>query len=490
MKSPVNTANLPPALRESTTPNEALVDRLGFYITPDRERRHQEAAMYPNEDLSESSSINSNHKEDEESLLSTNELLCDAPTGPATKLIFRSESTNSLKVFIEVGKSTKSNDSATISNPATTTHVAADITAPSAASKLSALLNPIQDSKALTSLLLKLNQAFDLQQKKRTHEWTAFYEQTQDLLHKGAENSLDEHNIAGVAALCSASNVSPEVRNAFNGLIRRGVPVSFRREVWLERSGANNIRDPELYDSLQHDTLTDKVTLREIDVDVDRTLANNVFFREGVGKDRLHSILVAFASHNPDIGYSQGLNIIAANLLLMVPAPEDGFALLEILVRDILPSAYYSRDGGISGLALERDGQVTESYVSDLFPALHKHLRAKGAPLTMFTPGWFISGFASCVNGEALYRLWDLMFGFCDGRFVFCFALALLKLNRRGLMGCSDAEELMSYLGGRMSSAAVSLDSLINETFKMGEKVTLGDIHKRRSGVEKRLNGS
>jgi len=47
----------------------------------------------------------------------------------------------------------------------------------------------------------------------------------------------------------------------------------------------------------------------------------------------------------------------------------------------------------------------------------------------------------------------------------------------------------MSYLGGRMSTAAVSLDTLINETFKMGEKVTLKDIEKRREAALKRSNG-
>jgi hypothetical protein len=59
MKSPVDVLNLPPALREFGTPDEPLVDRLGFYITADRERRRQEAAQFSNEDRSESSSINS-----------------------------------------------------------------------------------------------------------------------------------------------------------------------------------------------------------------------------------------------------------------------------------------------------------------------------------------------------------------------------------------------------------------------------------------------
>ena len=255
--------------------------------------------------------------------------------------------------------------------------------------------------------------------------------------------------------------------------------------MWLERSGANNIRDAELYQSLVGRGLADESAAREITVDVERTLANNSFFRTGVGKSRLRDVLAAFATHNPAIGYSQGLNIVAANLLLMVPAPEDAFALLEVLVRDILPAEYWARDGRVSGAALERDGRVAEGYVAELFPGLERQLRGLGAPLGMFTPGWFISGLAACVQGEALYRLWDLLFGFCDGRFVFCFALALIKLNRRGLAACADGEQLLSYLGTRMSSAAVSLDTLINETVKLGEKVTGPDLRRRRAAMVK-----
>jgi hypothetical protein len=261
------------------------------------------------------------------------------------------------------------------------------------------------------------------------------------------------------------------------------VPVSFRREVWLERSGANNVRDAEQYRALAARAPADAGAAREISVDVERTLANNSFFRAGAGKERLRGVLAAFAARNPDIGYSQGLNIVAANLLLMVPAAEDAFALLEVLVRDILPREWWARDGRVSGAALERDGRVAEAYVAELFPGLERQLARRGAPLGMFTPGRFISGLAACVQGEALFRLWDLLFGFCDGRFAFCFALALIKLNRRGLAACADGEQVLSYLGTRMSSAAVSLDTLINETVKLGERVTGPDLKRRRAAA-------
>jgi hypothetical protein len=555
LKSPVDFALLPPALRtDGTTPNDALVDRLGFYITADREKRHQEAAAanlsakfkkLDDDNASDQSSLHSSTRDDEDtegsggtSVSSSNELLCDAPSMPPTKLIFRSES--SLRIFVEVDKSGISSESGTgpVVTPVTTT-AGGEMSAPSAASKLTALFNksnndghqlvPQEKSQALSSLLLKLNQAYDMQQQKRTSEWATFYEQTRGFLAQRAThsrarsssnatgNSMDENDVSGMTALCGASHMSPEIRSQLNGLVRRGVPVSLRREVWLERSGANNIRDPELYSALlvqdvDDDKGEDAYALREIRVDVERTLGTNVFFREGPGKERLRDVLVAFARHNPEIGYSQGLNIIAANLLLVVPGPEDGFALLEALVKDILPSEYYSKDGRISSVALERDGRVAESYVNEIFPSLARHMRSLASAyssmdgddgeggkaslcITMFTPGWFISAFAACVNGEPLYRLWDLLFGFCDGRFTFCFALALMRMNRRGLLACKSQEELMSYLGsGRMSAVAVGLDELIGETVRVAERVvTKVDLARRRKlaekAVEDEING-
>jgi hypothetical protein len=224
----------------------------------------------------------------------------------------------------------------------------------------------------------------------------------------------------------------------------------------------------------------DDATMTDISADVERTLANNVFFRDGVGRNKLRDVLVAYSWYNPAIGYSQGLNIIAANLLLLVPTTEDAFWLLVALIENILPHDYYHRNAAVSGAALETDGNVLLSYVNDFLSKLHKHICAQNVSLTMFTPGWFISAFAACLSGEPLYRFWDILFGFCDGRHMFCFALALLKVNRKGLFACQTNEDLMMYLGAKMTNAAVSLDVLVGEARRFGKAVTLEDVSRRR----------
>ncbi|KAF2422403.1 TBC-domain-containing protein [Tothia fuscella] len=287
--------------------------------------------------------------------------------------------------------------------------------------------------------------------------------------------------MASISRLCSKGAVSPETLKKFNNLILSGIPVTLRREVWMERTGASTLVEPGRFKALLAESNLDSYTKREITIDVERTMGNNVFFRNGVGKEKLQDVLVAYAHFNPTIGYSQGLNIIAGNLLLMLPSSEDVFWLLVAIIDNILPQEYYNQNGSISGAIIDIDGKVLNAYCNDLLgSALHKHLLIHSVDLTMFTPGWFISAFAACLSGEPLYRIWDVLFGFCDGRYIFCFALALLKINRRGLLACGSSEELMLYLGGRMTATAVSLDVLIKEAVKMGTYVTTQDLEKRR----------
>jgi hypothetical protein len=341
-----------------------------------------------------------------------------------------------------------------------------------------------ESTNALNALLEKLNQAHDKQQRGRVSEWTAFHAQLRTNIPAALARASSDYGMADISRLCSKGTVSAETWKKFNTLIISGIPIALRREVWMERTGANSLVEPGKFRSLLSSADLPQHVCNEIAADVERTLGNNVYFRNGIGKTKLTDVLVAYAQYNPTIGYSQGLNIIAANLLLMLPSAEDAFWLMAAMIENILPREYYDQDGLISSRVLDTDGKVLISYMVDhLGNALHKHLRTHMVDLDMFTPGWFISAFAACLTGEPLYRIWDILFGLCDGRYMFCFALALLKINRRGLLACKDSEELMLYLGGKMSNAAVGLDVLIREGVKMGGYVTKEDLEKRRERI-------
>ncbi|QDS74630.1 hypothetical protein FKW77_009112 [Venturia effusa] len=499
LTAPVDAEQLPPALRlDNPLSNIGPVDRLGFFFTASRETRQNEALIYKPGDSSETSSLNSYEidpddldgktmrlHDDASSFTTTlngasdGELLCYAPSGPALRFV--SGPDKSIRMFVDVSVPSTPSEGITV----TTVEAAQSAATVAQASASGTMVTPTQDSnrssEALGTLLDKFNEVFDNQQTSRMSEWTAFHNHLRANIPKTLSRASSDYSTANIARLCSKGTVSAETLKRFNNLILSGIPVAVRREVWMERTGANALSEPGLYTTLVTNASIPLTTRNEITADIDRTLGNNIFFRTGAGKAKLQDILTAYAQHNPTIGYSQGLNIIAANLLLMLPSAEDAFWLLVACIENILPFEYYHHDGTISGQSLDIDGKVLTSYVVDHLGAqLHKHLRVHGVDLSMFTPGWFISAFAACLSGEPLYRIWDVLFGFCDGRYMFCFALALLKINRRGLLKCESAEELMLYLGGRMTNAAVGLDVLVKEGVRMGTVVTTEDLKKRR----------
>jgi hypothetical protein len=70
--------------------------------------------------------------------------------------------------------------------------------------------------------------------------------------------------------------------------------------------------------------------------------------------DPLRNILFTFIKRNPTIGYCQGMNFIAANLLKYFNE-EESFWLFTIIMEDLLPMDYYS---GLIGILI--DQQVFE----------------------------------------------------------------------------------------------------------------------------------
>ena len=89
-------------------------------------------------------------------------------------------------------------------------------------------------------------------------------------------------------------------RREFDRLVRNGIPLYFRSKVWMECSGALELREPGLFrDLLQVKTKDGPgsvVAEIEIEKDVGRTMPLNIFFGgDGVGVDKLRRVLVAYS---------------------------------------------------------------------------------------------------------------------------------------------------------------------------------------------------
>ncbi|KAI0143038.1 TBC domain protein [Xylariaceae sp. FL1272] len=294
------------------------------------------------------------------------------------------------------------------------------------------------------------------------------------------EAKLTDGETIGIADLGVKGKVGRAKWNEFRNLVLGGIPVANRPKVWAECSGALAKRTPGYYDDLisRPDEEDDPSVISQIGMDVNRTLTDNIFFRRGPGVGKLSEVLRAYARRNPEVGYCQGMNLIAANLLLIMPSTEDTFWVLVSIIELILPRGYYDH----SLMASRADQQVLRQYVTGVLPKLSQHLENLSIELEALTFQWFLSVFTDCLSAEALFRVWDVVLCISDGStFLFQVALALLKLNEQQLLQCDSPAAIYTYINHQMTNHAISIDGLIQASEGLRKVVRREEVEDRRN---------
>ncbi|KAI1745298.1 TBC domain protein [Xylaria scruposa] len=294
------------------------------------------------------------------------------------------------------------------------------------------------------------------------------------------EAKLTDGETIGIADLGFKGKVGRAKWSEFRSLVLGGIPVANRPKVWAECSGALWKRVPGYYEDLvsRSSEGDDPVVISQIDMDVHRTLTDNIFFRRGPGVAKLGEVLRAYARRNPEVGYCQGMNLITANLLLIMPSTEDTFWVLVSIVELILPRGYYDH----SLMASRADQNVLRQYVTAVLPKLSQHLENLSIELEALTFQWFLSVFTDCLSAEALFRVWDVVLCISDGStFLFQVALALLKLNEQQLLQCDTPAAIYTYINHQMTNHAISIDGLIQASEGLRRVVRREEVEDRRN---------
>ncbi|OAV88294.1 hypothetical protein PTTG_29076 [Puccinia triticina 1-1 BBBD Race 1] len=244
----------------------------------------------------------------------------------------------------------------------------------------------------------------------------------------------------------------------FRALVIQGIPISLRPKIWLECSGASQLKEPGYY----HDLLNlhageEGLCLTQIECDVTRTLPTNVYFGgDGPGVSKLRRVLAAMSWHNPVVGYCQGMNMVAATLLLTIPSEEDAFWILVCIVDKILPAHYYTSHL----LTSQADQRVLKVLVGKHLAELAAHFEALDVELPAITFGWFLSLFADALPIQTLLRVFDLFL--IDGSLLlFRIALALLKINAPTILSYDSPASLYAYMRGPMTLSSHHADLLV-----------------------------
>lgn len=355
------------------------------------------------------------------------------------------------------------------------------------------------DMEPVKLLLAKLTEQHDSLQQAKTVKWNEFLRKIRAERRKEGETasaidsrsqqatmpevSLADGEVIGIASLGSKGKTGRAKYKEFKSLVLAGVPVVHRPKVWAECSGASALRVPGCYDDLITNGVDDPVILTQIQMDINRTLTDNVYFRKGPGVGKLNEVLLAYSRRNPEVGYCQGMNLITASLLLIMPTAEDAFWILVSIIENILPRHYYDN----SLLTSRADQQVLRQYVSDLLPRLSAHLDDLGIELEALTFQWFLSLFTDCLSAETLYRVWDVLLcckdedGNGGSTFLFQVALALLKINEGQLIACATPGEVYAYLAGEITNHSIPIDGLIRASEGLKGLVRRAEVEERRA---------
>lgn len=171
---------------------------------------------------------------------------------------------------------------------------------------------------------------------------------------------------------------------------------------WVASSGAGAIKaaSPLSYSALAVAALQAPhgPTVVQVRKDLPRTFPLHPRFAVAVGGDpgqdggdhvvaagpdslipALERVLLAVATWQPQTGYTQGMNFVAATLLLQLDE-EDAFWVMTAVVGRLYPHFY---DGDLSGTQIENS--VIGELLAGAVPELHRRLEAAGIPHELFT---------------------------------------------------------------------------------------------------------
>jgi len=239
-------------------------------------------------------------------------------------------------------------------------------------------------------------------------------------------------------------------------LIRNGIPNSLRSKVWgwIVKQRTRHIQERILskfgegYYEQMVQLAQPELVAKQIELDLLRTLPYNKFFNSNsaAGIDPLRRVLRAYSNHNPAIGYTQGLNRLAAVALLFTNE-EDAFWTLVAIIECILPNGYYSE----TLIASQADQRVFKDLLGEKSPRLLRHMTSHKMDTTLITFNWFLCIFCDNLHHHITFHVWDI-FLYEGSKVLFRFALALFKLNEEEILRYDDHAEVFNFMKNMTNS--------------------------------------
>ena len=320
---------------------------------------------------------------------------------------------------------------------------------------------------------------FVREEEERRERWMAFLERASDLTSPpstsgtglDAVEEILRHRDRGA---CSAD--APRRERELESLVRGGVPMALRGEIWQLCLRVDEVRVPGAYPSLvalASDGASDanettpgvssstaasedagkrralpEHTAAQIGKDVPRTFPGHAQLDTPNQRAALERVLRAFAAANPNVGYCQGMNFVCGVLLLLMEEEAAFWALGQIL-RTILPDYFEIREQ----MRTHRvDQEVLRELAVARTPRVVRTLDDAGCPLHAVASSWFMALFANALPWETALRVWDVTLFERTRAPLFQTALAVMELDQSASRR-DDGKRKTTFAGGTFEAA-------------------------------------
>lgn len=295
--------------------------------------------------------------------------------------------------------------------------------------------------------------------------------------------------------------VFPPPSDKIKRALRKGVPKDLRPKAWFYYSGAQAKQDeePKRYVDLVRTAQQNlnSPLYNQIESDVSHTFANNRRFRalsmlsppqvcdstadychireEPRSHAALKRILMAIAYAFPNVSYTNGLNFIAAALLLVTENEPRSFWILHCILEKLLPNNFYT-DMNL-GCNVEQD--VLGALIAWKLPAVHRKLQELEMSLHIVTSTWFTHLFVDQLPFETLLRVWDA-FLLEGSKVILRVSLALFKINQDELIKITDPFELAAFIRN-MPRRQLDVVTLLETAFEGIGRFSTGWLEEERA---------
>ena len=226
--------------------------------------------------------------------------------------------------------------------------------------------------------------------------------------------------------------------------VRKGIPDSVRAAVWPKFTGA--IKEMQRNQGVYRRRLNEPCDLEDvISRDIARTFPHHLMFRDDLGSSggdgetvsgdsqgrrSLFNVLKAYANHDKQVGYCQGMGFIVG-LFLMYMNEEESFWMLQSLMRSPKYMMYGLYAPGFP--LLHQYFYQFEQLLWDMSIPLKEHLAMNGIAPALYATQWFITVFAYNMPFEIVLRIWDI-FLYEGPKIPFRFALYFMQTYEKRLL--------------------------------------------------------